>query len=144
MKRIQWLQSFFDELQRDKILRSSEFFSAFLSLPQKPQWETKKKEFTKMAVPKNFADIKHFGGKCDIQFDERKIKLAKNIVNYMTNGQATYQQIVTAVDSTTKIILLLSDALARNADLFKHFSLLHADVEVFLKKRKIIKGCGNG
>ncbi len=132
-KRSLWLQQFFSELQRDKTLRSSDVFYCFFSLPQKPQFESRKKEMTKWPAPKSLLDLKHLTGKVQIGMSERKLKLAKNVNSYTLSCQSLYSQLLVATDSTTKVMMLLSDSLARNADLYKQFALLHAGVEVRLR-----------
>ena len=130
MKRVKWLQQFFDELQRDQTLRSSEIFYLFFSLAQKTQFDSKKKDITKLPAPKTVFEMKHLKGKADAEVNEHKIRLCRNIGVYSQGGQNLYIQLLASTNNTVKVMQLLSDSLARNADLFKQVGLAHAMIEV--------------
>jgi len=128
-KRMKWLHQFFNEVRRDPTLRSSEVFYYFVSMAQRLQFDAKKKELNKVPAPKTIFDTKNLGGKAANEVSDRKIRLAKNIGSYIQNTQNLYTQLAVATDSTVKVIQLLSDCLARNADLYRQFSLNHANIE---------------
>ncbi len=129
-KQIQWLQQFLSEVVRDQTLRSSGLLYYFLSLPQKPQFETMKSEMARLPPPRTILDIQHLTGKVDISLDDHKLALARNICGYTQSCHSLYSQILTATDNTIKAMHTLSEALAKNAELYRQFAMIHAGVEV--------------
>lgn len=129
MKRVTWLQKFFDELQRDKLLRSSDIFRFFFSTIQKPQFDARKKELTKIPAPKNILEHKHFKGVAQTGLSDKKLDVARNIGLYTQACQNLYAKIIVATDDTVKLIKLVSDAFARNAELFKEIAAIHSEIE---------------
>jgi len=129
-KRVGWMQKFFDELQRDKVLKSSDIFIAFFSIPDKPTFEKKKKEICKRQGPKTILDIPHFEGKANVAISSGKVNLAHNIANYVPNCQTLYDKLIKANEDTVKAMRLLAESYIREAEICKELSLSHATIQV--------------
>jgi hypothetical protein len=130
MKRVRWLQKFFDELQRDKTARTSSLFSFFFSVADKKLYEKQKKDITKAPGIKMLSEIKHFDGKANLKLSDHKLDLTKNIGRYVQNCQGLYTKLLLATEDTAKLMRLLSDSLSRNAAIYKELAVLHAQIEV--------------
>ena len=133
MKRVKWLQDFFGELQRDKTLRSSEVFQAFISMTDDAKFTAIKKKIQKIPTIKDLTDLRLLEGSFNCELTAHKIKLSFNVNDYTKNMQKLYKEINTSINNTTNIMLTLSDSLSKNADLFKDIAAIHASVEVYYK-----------
>ena len=129
-KRVAWLQKFFDEVQRDKMVRSIDFFVMFFSLPDRQAFEKRKKEIAKIPAPKVPQDIKHFGGKANVSVTAEKANLGRNIVTYGPLCQSLYEKLIKANEDTVKIMRVLAEAYSHEAEIYKDLSLVHASIEV--------------
>ena len=131
MKRVVWLSQFFTELQRDQTLRSSELFGFFLSAAQQSAFEGRKKEIvTKLPTPASVFEIRQLRGTATTGLSDQKLALATNVRNYTETCQTLYAQLLLANEDTTKVMRLLADALARNADIYRQMAIVHANIEV--------------
>lgn len=130
-----WLQQFFTELQRDKTLRSSEILEIFLSMTDKKGFDAKKKLIRKQPGPKTVAEMKHLGGKFNNELSTHKLKLSRRIASYIQNGPGLYQQLMSNIETTTKVISLLSDCFSKNAEIFKKLGMAYADIEVTIQSK---------
>lgn len=129
-KRRKWLQQFFDELQRDKTLRSSEITYYFLSLKEVVQFEKKKKEFNQVPKIARISDIKHLEKKANIGLSNEKQYKAKNISQYVENCTQGYSKLNVSMDETVKALRTLSDCFSSNSKIFKEMAVLHASIDV--------------
>ena len=131
MKRVTWLSRFFVELQRDQTLRSCEIFSFFVSTVQQAQFDGRKKEIAaKLPSPQSVRDIRQLRGNAVVGLSDHKAGLARNVGAYTGSCSTLYSQLLFANDDTVKIMRLLADALARNADLYRQLAIAHANIEV--------------
>jgi hypothetical protein len=129
MKRVSWIQKFIDELQRDKVLRSSDVFVFFFKTTQNAEFTAKKKEFQKMPGPKNYLEHKHMPGKTPTGLTFKKLEVANNLGNYTQDCLSLYNKIIVATDDTVKLMRCVSDAFVRNAELFKDMAILHSKID---------------
>jgi len=98
-KRLKWIQQFFTELQRHKVLRSSNILKASLSSTNP----------IKCITPKTIRDIPLLSGQINTELSMDKILLAKNINSYTKNAELLYNQLLTYIESTFRAMTLLSD-----------------------------------
>lgn len=131
-KRVGWMQKFFDELQRDKKLRSADFFSTFFSLKEKSAFEKSKKEISKLPSPKDVPEIKHFDGIAQVGVSAEKVLASRNISSYVPNCQSLYDKLAKANEETVKAMRFLEEAFIREADVFRELSLAHAAIQVYI------------
>ncbi len=131
-KRVMWLQQFLDELQRDKMLRSFELFIWFFSATDRGAFEKKRKELTKIAPAKTVLDIKHFGAKANVSVTAEKVVASQKIANFVPLCQTVYDKLAKATEDRIKVMRVLSEAYAREADIYRELALAHATVNVRL------------
>lgn len=131
-KRVIWLQKFFDELQRDRLVRSIDFFVAFFSVGDRGAFERKKKEVSKLPNPRVPQEVKHFGGKVNVAVTEEKVVTGKNIASFAPLCQSLYDKLIKANEDTVKIMRVLAEAFNREADIYKDLAYAYASIEVLL------------
>ncbi len=125
-----WLQKFFDELQRDKMVRSVEFFTAFFSVVDRGVFEKCKKEVAKLSTPRVPLGVKHMGGKANVSVTAEKVAAGKNISTFSILCQGLYDKLMKANDDTVKIMRVLSEAYNREADIYKDLACAYASIDV--------------
>ena len=119
-KRLKWIQQFFTELQRHKVLRSSDILKAFLSSTNP----------IKCITPKTIRDIPLLSGQINTELSMDKILSAKNINYYTKDAELLYNQLLTSIESTFRAMTLLSDSFTRNAEILNKLETLYTDIEV--------------
>jgi len=125
------------------MVRTIDFFAFFFAITDKSLFEKKKKEITKQLAPKSIPEIKHLGGKVSVGVTPDKANQAKNIAQFSTICQGLYDKLMKANEDTAKIMKVLGDAFAREADIYKELTLAYASIEVyFIRVRKNVE-CGN-
>ena len=93
-KRVGWLQKFFDEIQRNKMVKSIDFFIMFLSMTDKNEFEKKKKQIVKISDPKKLEEIKHLEGRAIVKVDSGKSILGRTILQFSTGIQTDRKSVV--------------------------------------------------
>jgi len=94
------------------------------------------KDYKKLPPPKSITEVKHLKSTTtsqptvDTTMSGHKKLLAKSICDHVQSCPVTYNQLIIATEDTTKIIRLLSDALARNSMLYRQIALSHLTIEV--------------
>eukprot|EP00826_Nyctotherus_ovalis_P042563 TRINITY_DN4392_c0_g1_i1.p1 TRINITY_DN4392_c0_g1~~TRINITY_DN4392_c0_g1_i1.p1 ORF type:complete len:131 (+),score=35.90 TRINITY_DN4392_c0_g1_i1:846-1238(+) len=129
MKRLKWAQDFFRELQQSKMLRTAKVVEIFLSLANRKQFDTRKKEYKKMPA-RSFANIQLPDGKADNELTNHKTRLAADIGDYATHSKSLYNELALSVANTSSVMLMLSDSLVKNATILKDLAVTHAGIEV--------------
>ncbi len=125
------LQKFFDEFQRDKMLRATDISVMFLSLTgDRNQFEHKSKQISKLPAPKTVSEIKHFGGKAKVELTQEAVTLSNNVLGFVPAAQSLYERMIRAMGDTGKVFSLLSDIMNRNAALFKESAVAHEKIDV--------------
>jgi hypothetical protein len=142
-KRVGWAQKFLDDLQKDKLLRSFEIFSWFFSAADRPTFEKKKKELGKLPGPKSLLDVKHLAGVAQVGIAPDKIATSQRIGQFIPQCQGLYDQMMKATEDRIRIMRVLSEAYAREADIYKELALAHTAINVQNVARERI-GDGTG
>lgn len=132
-KHMQALQHFFTELQRYKVLRSSSTLEKFLSTAGKTEFGAEKKAIGKLPPVKSLSDVKLPEGKFNCGLNKNKNKMAKQIDAYVPGAIALYQDLILNTEDTCTVMHVLSDAMAKNASIFRKLAILHAGIEVTLE-----------
>jgi hypothetical protein len=124
------LQKFFDELQRDKMLRSVSFFIAFLSMADNKAFEKKKKDLVKVPSPKDPQDIGHLGGQTSVGVTAEKVLAQRGISSWVPSCQGLYDKLIKANEETVKIMRALVESYNKQSEIYKELALSHASIEV--------------
>lgn len=130
MKRVSWLQDFFTELQRNKTFRTSEIFQSFMSVADENKFKAMKKSIQKIPAIKSLTEVRLLEGKFNCDIPARKLKMATTIAQYIRDAQKLYKELCESINTTTNTMLLLSDAFAKNTEIFKDLELVHTEIEV--------------
>jgi len=130
MKRVSWLQNFFTELQRNKTLRTSETFQAFISVADDNKFKSMKKSIQKIPALKDLTDLRLLEGKFNCDLAIQKLKMSTNIGQYVKYAQKLYKELCESVNVTTNTMLLLSDAFAKTTEILKDLVSIHTEIEV--------------
>ncbi len=125
-----WLQRFFEELQRDRTLRSTDLFQMFLSVQSRKEFDAKVKAISKLPAPRNVSLIKSLEGQADTTLNSHKKMLANAVRLHAQNTPTIYHNLIVSMTDTSKIVKRLTDALARDANLCRMMSLSYASIEV--------------
>jgi lysophospholipase L1-like esterase len=131
MKRVKWLQDFFNDLQRNKTFRSSEVFQVFISVEEKTKFENMKKQIRKLPAFNNLAEVRLLTGEFAVDLSTHKMKLANNMQEYVRLIQKLYKELAESINVTANTMLILSDALAKNSDVMKDLGTVNTDIEVY-------------
>ena len=134
-KRISWLQRFFDELLRDKVIRSLDIITFFFSLHDKERYEKMKKTMEKLATPKNISEIKHFEGKTTVSVTPEKVSLGKNLQRFANNAQGLYEKVMRANEDTTRVMQILITAFEHQAEAYKELAQAYVLIEVLYQTK---------
>ena len=132
MKRVKWLQDFFNELQRSKTFRSSEVFQVFIGVEERSKFEKMKKQIRKIPAFNNLTEVRLLTGEFAVDLTTHKVRLASNIQEYVRLIQKLYKELVESINITANTMLLLSDSLAKNSDIMKDIGAVNSDIEVLL------------
>lgn len=130
MKRVSWLQDFFNELQRNKTFRTSEIFQSFMSVADESKFKAMKKSIQKMPAIKSLVDVRLLEGKFNCDISPKKLKMATTIAQYIRDAQKLYKELYVSINTTTNTMLLLSDSFAKNTEILKDLELVHTEIEV--------------
>ena len=110
--------------------RSSDIFEKFLKIEDKREFEAAKKEIRKRHEPKTVKDIKLIQGRFDNEINMDKLKMCKNIPNYINEQILLHQQLIESTETTSKIVNMLSNSLAKDAEIFNKISKSNTMMEV--------------
>jgi hypothetical protein len=126
-----WLQKFFDELLRDKVVRSLDFVILFFSMHDKGKYEKMRKMMDKLPIPKNVSEIKHFEGKATVSITPEKTLLSKNLQLFTNNAQGLYEKAMRANEDTVRVMQVLITAFERETEAYKELAQAYALIGVY-------------
>jgi hypothetical protein len=112
------------------MIRSTDLFTFFFSIPDKPSYDKKKKEIGKWHAPKTIFEIKHFEGKAGVSVTAESVIAGKNISAFVPHVITLYDKLMKANEDTVRVMKVLVEAVNREAEIYKELSLAHASVDV--------------
>lgn len=128
-KRVKWIQDFLTELKRCKAFISSTVVRDFLLIDDAKFLEMKK-AFQKFIPVKIVTDLKLVEGKFEAELSPHKIELGREIPLYVKEAQKLYIELDNSINSTVNAMAVLSNALSKNAEIFKKLAIINTKIEV--------------
>ncbi len=126
---MRWLQSFLNELVKEKIYKSTNVVLMFLSADDSA-FAKQRKELGKVPGAKLLTEIPHFGGTAKVGVTPAKVEMSHKLAKYLNTSSTLYTKLHQTNDEVAKLSASLSSALSRQADLYRELAQSNVTIEV--------------